>query len=792
MTGKAIPATQLGLPNFEVQPTTDAQAFDLSSHKRARDALALGLSTPGSNHNAYVIGPDRAARMTATHRYLRDWVTTQPAASDWVYLFNFANPENPQPLPLPRGAGRNLQRALAEAVPALANDLATAFNSENYQRQLSDMRAQVDAELEERFRTLDALARDSNMTIANTAQGMVVAALDAKGEPVAVQTLDAQEMSTEQRDRLRDVYVTLNQQLADLNRQAAQLREGLLTSLGQLSRDVAQAATSETRKRLLDQVSQVSAELDAWLEQLDSDLIENYELMLLQQESGALVANPAAVSTRYGVNLFVDRTANRHAPLVVEQNPTYENLFGRIEYQQAANGSLSTDASLIRPGALHTANGGVLVLRDEALASQPSLWGFLKAALRDKELRIEEFYRAGSPPIAGAPKPLPVPLDVKVILVGSPRWFYGFFAQDPEFTTYFKLQAHIESFVDANDDNLNRYAQLIQDDAISAGIELSPQALAKLLGQSARWASHRKRLSAQFELLNDLVLEAAQIAHQERTEAAATQPLSADQITQAIENRRSRNSLIEDSVHRAIADGTTLIDVRGHEIGQINGLTVQTIGDHSFGTPARITARASVGRRGVVNIERDVAMSGPIQQKGILVLQGILMRRFARSFPLSFDCSITFEQLYGGVEGDSASMAEFIAIVSDLAEVPLRQDLAITGSINQLGEAQVIGGAHHKIEGFFRACETLGGLSGTQGVIIPAANEDHLVLRDSVQQAVAAEQFHVYSVTTVEQALELFTGLPVGDAETESNDTLYGRVRRTLNLFDKALQNRGI
>ena len=219
---------------------------------------------------------------------------------------------------------------------------------------------------------------------------------------------------------------------------------------------------------------------------------------------------------------------------------------------------------------------------------------------------------------------------------------------------------------------------------------------------------------------------------------------------------------------------------------------MQTIGDHSFGTPARITARASVGRRGIVNIERDVAMSGPIQQKGILVLQGILMRRFARSFPLSFDCSITFEQLYGGVEGDSASMAEYLAIVSDLAEVPLRQDLAITGSINQLGEAQVIGGAHHKIEGFFRACETLGELTGTQGAIIPAANEDHLVLRDSVAQAVAAGKFHVYSVTTVEEALELFTGMPIGDAEQESDDTLYGRVRKTLNRFDTALHDRGI
>jgi len=790
MTGKEIAATHLGLPQFATTPAPDAQAFDLSSHKRARDALALGLAATGSGHNAYVIGPDRAARMTATHRYLRNWVTTQSAADDWVYLFNFDNPENPKPLALPRGGGRNLQRAMLEAVPTLCNDLATAFSAENYQRQLSDMRAQVDGSLQERFQALDALARDSNLTIANTAQGMMVAALDAKGEPVAVQSLDSQDLSAAEKEALRSAYVSVNEQLADLNRQAAKLQEQLIESHRKLNTDVAKAATAATLDRLIGQVSDATPELTAWLEKFKIDLVENYEQLLQQQESGALIANPAAVSTRYGVNLLVDRTATRYAPLVVEQNPTYENLFGRIEYQQTATGGLTTDASLIRAGALHRANGGVLVLRDEALASQPNLWAYLKAALRDNEVRIEEFYRAGSPPIAGAPKPLPVPLNVKVILVGSPRWFYGFFAQDPEFTTYFKLQAHIESFVEANPDNLGRYAQLIRDDAAAAEIELSDEALAKLLGQSARWASHRNRLSAQFELLNDLVVEAAQIARQDPATPGA--PLTEKQIAQAIENRRSRNSLMEDSVHRAIAEGTTLIDVRGSEIGQINGLTVQTIGDHSFGTPARITARASVGRRGVVNIERDVAMSGPIQQKGILVLQGILMRRFARTFPLSFDCSITFEQLYGGVEGDSASMAEFLAIVSDLAEVPLRQDLAITGSINQLGEAQVIGGAHHKIEGFFRACETLGGLTGTQGAIIPAANEEHLVLRDSVAQAVADGRFHVYSVTTVEEALELFTGMPVGDAEHQSDDTLYGRVRKTLNRFDKALKDRGI
>jgi predicted ATP-dependent protease len=379
-------------------------------------------------------------------------------------------------------------------------------------------------------------------------------------------------------------------------------------------------------------------------------------------------------------------------------------------------------------------------------------------------------------------------LALNVVIIGAPQWYYGVFALDPEFQLYFKVKAEIEPVADATHKNLVRYAGLIRAQAEKHDIRLHGGALSRLLGVSARWAGHREKLTSAYELVSDVLIEASKLA-------APGAEIDADAIDTAVRARRRRNSQIEDRVHKAIEDGTTLIQTRGRVVGQINGLTVQFVGDHTFGAPARITARSSIGRRGVISIERLVAMSGPIQQKASLVLQGILMRRFAHRIPLSFDCSVTFEQLYGGVEGDSASMAEYIAIISELADMPVRQDIAITGSINQLGEAQVIGGVHHKVEGFFRACRDNGGLTGEQGIIVPVQNLKHLVVRDEVRDAVASGQFHLWTVRNVEEALEVLLESPCGTLVAEGDypaDSVYGRVMVTLKRFDAALSDRGI
>ncbi|MFT4582579.1 MAG: putative ATP-dependent protease [Gammaproteobacteria bacterium] len=517
---------------------------------------------------------------------------------------------------------------------------------------------------------------------------------------------------------------------------------------------------------------------------MKADVVENFMLFMRISE-GIPTAETAAAMERYSVNLLVDRSRDSRRPVIVEQNPIYENLFGKIEYRQLPGGGIETGVALIRGGSLHRANGGVLILRAADVVGQPMLWSFLKAALRDSEIRIEEFYREGSPPLAGAPRPVPVPLDIKVILVGSQSLYRGFFIHDAEFSADFKIHAQIDPNVDATRENLSRYAAVIAEYARTLNRSIRSEAMSRLLSLAARWATHRKPLTSSYELLCNLIEEAS---------ADDTGQVSREAVAAAVSARRRRNSQMEDEAQRAIRNKLTIIQVHGTTVGQVNGLTVQQLGDNAFGTPARITARSSVGRRGVISIERLVAMSGPIQQKGSMVLQDILARRFARTAPMSFDCSVTFEQLYGGVEGDSASMAEYLAIISDLADTPIRQDLAITGSVNQLGEAQVIGGVHHKIEGFYRTCRENGGLSGTQGVVVPAQNRDHLVLRDEVADAVEAGMFHVFTVNTVDEAVALFTGMNVGlgaNGEVIADaDSVYGRVLATLRDFDVALATR--
>lgn len=780
MPVKELAADAVGIPDYSFEPANGVSVFDLSSHARAGQALQFGLDTPGNDHNVYVLGLDRSGRMTATREFVEAWAHGRAPSSDWIYVVDFDAPSTPRPIRLPAGTGRRFKSAVEEMIPALARELASAFGSESYQQQATTLRAQNDAQIQSQLNALESDANAARLSIINTPQGAVAAAIGEDGNPMPLNMLPP-----EQRTQLEERSRPLIERMAEINRDAARFQRQFFETLKGFNRDVAARATEGLLGGLRDRFN-AFAQLTEWIDGLRRDLVEHHE-MLLTSEDGVVAPRIERGERRYSVNLLVDRSRETHPPVICEHNPTYENLFGFIEYRQLPGGGLDTDVTLIRPGALHRANGGVLILRAEALVRDLTLWAFLKGALRDGEIRIEEFYRANSPPLAGAPKPAPVKLDFKVIVVGAPQWYYVFFAQDPEFQIYFKVKAEIEPTADATHDNLCRYAGLIAVNARRNGIEVTHDGIARLLGMASRWAEHRERLTARFELITDVMIEASKLY--------PGVALTCEHIRAAVRLRRERNGQVEDRVQRAIGDGTVLIQASGAVVGQINGLTVQSAGDHVFGSPARITARSSVGRRGVISIERLVAMSGPIQQKGSMTLQGLLMRYFANKFPLSFDCSVTFEQMYGGIEGDSASMAEYIAIVSELADVPIRQDLAITGSVNQLGEAQVIGGAHHKIEGFFAACQSLGPLTGSQGVVLPLQNEANLVLRDEVRDAVRAGSFHLYSVVRVEEAIELFTGMPAGTM-SESGDyppvSVYGRVLARLTRFDTMLTARHI
>src|SRR5579885_1915145 len=770
---RQLDAGDVGLPRFEFAIAATAEVFDLESHGRAREALDFGLSVAGIGFSIFVIGEDRAGRMTATLDYLNAALAKRPPPSDWIYLNNFRHPASPTPHRLPAGMGRRFQERIADRIGALREALAAAFGSEAYQARVLALREAAQAAVVAELERLRSAARSHGLELIQAPDGAMRLSAPEGAPPPQLDEASEHELTAA---------------FTAMQRHAIEVRAKLARQVEELSRATADQVASPMLEELQGEFSGYSG-LARWLTELRVDILEDPARFRLTTEEGQAASGQEAPERRYAVNLLVDHGEETHPRVVLESTPAYQNLFGCIEYRQA-QGSVETDFTLIRAGALHRANGGILVLRAESLAADPQAWSFLKAALRDREIRIEELQRAQMPPLAGAPRPKPIPLDLKVVVVGAPRWYAASFGGDPDFNTYFKVKAEIDTDLAASPANLATYARLIDSMARLHGLDgASADATQRLMGIAARWADRRDRLTARIELVEDLVSEAVA-----RSARGHEPVLTESAVRAAWEARRRRNAALEDRMLRSVVENEMMIETRGAAIGQINALTVIDTGDWRFGTPMRVSARASVGRAGVINIERDVSLGGPIQQKGAMVLQGFLTGCFAQNQPLSFTCSITFEQSYGGVEGDSASLAELIAVLSDLARVPVRQDLAITGSVNQAGHAQAIGGALDKIEGFFRVCSAKpGGLTGTQGVIVPAANRAHLVLDDAVAEAVAAGRFHVYIIDTVAEAVELLLGLPAGEpdaAGTYPPQTLYGRVAARLAAFDQILKER--
>jgi predicted ATP-dependent protease len=776
MAARELAATEVELPRFAVKPAGSVEVFDLDSHTRAREALDFGLNVPGLGFNVFVIGEDRAGRMTATVAYLNEVLAKRPAPNDWVYLNNFRRPQKPRPHRLPAGVGRRFRDRVAAVIPRLAETLNAAFNSEPYQDRMMALREASQKELANELNDLRQVALAHGLQIVQREDGALrlQRAEAASAESGQGELDEAAE---------RDIAVALSR--FQLHVVASQAKLG--SDIRELNNGIADEVVATVLQELVAEFGSIAG-LARWLTEMRVDIAENPGRFRHAAEDGETDGEEPP-ERRYAVNLLVDHSDEPHPTVVLESNPIYENLFGRIEYRQD-QGTMETDFTLIRAGSLHRANGGILVLRAEALAENRQSWAFLKAALRDQEIRIEELQRAQMTPIAGAPKPKAIPLDLKVVIVGAPRWYGLFFDTDPDFQTYFKIKADIDPDMEASPHNLAIYAGLIEQMARERQLEgVDPDAFSRLLGMTSRWAERRDRVTSRFELIDDLVTEAAV-----RARRAKQARLTGAMVSATVEARRRRNTRLEDRVVRGIIEGAVLIDTKGTAIGQVNALTVQDAGDNRFGTPVRVTARASAGRSGIVNIERDVELGGPIQQKGAMVLQGFLASRFAQVRPLSFTCSITFEQSYGGVEGDSASMAELVAVLSDLAQLPIRQDIAITGSVNQAGQAQAIGGAHWKIEGFFRVCEARpGGLTGAQGVIVPEANRVNLVLRDDIAEAVRAGRFHIWSVASVEDVVELLIGVPAGIADVAGNyppDTVFGGAAARLTAFDRILAER--
>lgn len=768
--------------------------FDLTSHKKAREAIEFGLKIKEMGFHIFILGESRSGRMTATLRFLQQALKDFPPPPDWIYVPNFAEAHRPLPFSLPSGRAKNFQESLQELMRSICSLFRKIFSHPHYLQQIEDLSLPFQKEVQGEIEEIRALAKTKNLDLDVTPQG------------IFIKPLGGNSGTTESKNQINNHTVSQPERAILEGVNAADVQEirnhiGLLTTSAHLAGRALAKKIADFRKHVAEEAiaplvqafeEEFKDPLEEWIQDLKNDILAHIEDFMEDDEENEGPDSdhlPKALEEKYSVNILVDHRDTQGPLILIEPNPTYMNLFGSIKYRTASTGGLETNFTMIRSGSLHRANGGILILRAEDLAKNPEVWEKLKKALRDGKIRIEEPHREMTLPLMEAPEPKAIPLNLQIILIGDPRYYYAFFFEDPDFSTFFKVKAEIDPYFQATPENIRIYAHLIyQMSLASTGLPISVEAIQYLMGYSARLAGHREQLSAKFELLSDVLNEASIFCRENKHEAICLTDLQ-----KAFHLRLTRNTRRQDRILDLIQEGQILISTEGEAVGQINGLSVISLGDHSYGLPMRITVRTYVGEGGVVNIERLTELSGPIQQKGAFILDGFLNGTFAQRFPISCNCSLTFEQSYSGIEGDSASLAELIVILSSLADVPLSQHIALTGSVNQFGEVQAVGGVQEKIEGFYNLCSKRGLNSKHKlpyGVIIPASNILNLTLTEDVTEAVEEGRFAIWPVRDVKEALLLLTGLEAGEKDVEGNfpeNSIYDRVSKKLEKYHQAL-----
>ncbi len=728
---------------------------------RALEALRFGMGIRHSGFNLFALGSAGADVHTVVRRALEAHAASGEVPRDWVYVHDFRDPHRPCAISLPPGRGVVLRDQVNALLEDLSVALQAAFESEEYRARVSVIEEEVKERQQKALEELEREARARGIALLRTPMGMGFAPM--RGNEVMVPE-EFGRLPAEERERIAREVGAMQEKLQDVMSRFPQWHREGLAKLKQLIQEIATLAV----KHLIDEIRQRNADLPEVLEHLDrvqEDVVANVELFRRQAEGPFGLPGPPVVRPgdgdrpelrRYRVNVIVDNSETRGAPVVYEPSPSYQNLVGRVEHWQAM-GALFTDFNLIKPGALHLANGGYLVLDARKVLVQPYAWEGLKQALRTREIRIESLGQIISLVSTVSLEPQHIPLDVKVVLVDEPIVYYLLHALDPDFATLFKVVVDFDDRMVRDGNTTLLYARFLATEARALGLRpLDRSAVARMIEHSARLAGDAERLSTLARHVGDVLAEADFRAGErgaERIEASDVQA-----AVEAVERRsgRIRERLLEETVR-----GTLRVDTDGKQVGQVNGLAVYQLGDVAFGRPTRISARVSVGSGRVVDIEREVALGGPLHSKGVLILAGFLAARYAVEEPLSLAATLVFEQSYGGIDGDSASSAELYALLSALAEVPIDQSFAVTGSVDQFGRVQPIGGVNEKIEGFFDLCKARG-LTGRQGVLIPAANVKHLMLRRDVVEAAAEGRFRVYPVEHVDQGIEILTGVPAG------------------------------
>ena len=733
---------------------------EIIGQMRAMEAVHFGIGIRQEGYNLFVLGPSGLGKRSMVRQFLETRAATEKEPDDWCYINNFTQPHKPHALRLPCGRGAELRQHMEQRVEYLRTAIPALFESEEYRSKSEAIHDEFRKQQEQVIRELGADAEKEEIVLLRTQEGFAFA--PTKNHEV-IPPHEFEKMPEEERMRVEGVIAELQKRLENILKRVPQWQKERSEKIRQLNRETSLVVV----EHVLDELRASYADLPDVLKYIDilqQDMVDNVDDFRKQKESIS-VSGMTIVSQetfhRYQVNALVSNGKKVGSPIISEDNPNYSNLVGRVEHF-AQLGALVTDFTLIKPGALHRANGGYLLLDIRKVLMQPFAWEGLKRALQSHEIHIESLGQIYSLVSTVSLEPEPIPLNAKIVLFGDRLFYYLLHAYDPEFGELFKVAADFEEHIERNVDSHMLYARLIS--TLSRKEKLLPfdrDAVSRVIERSARLIGDSERLSAHMGDVADLLRESDYWARE-----SGQSVVKADDVQKSIDTQIRRQGRLRDRLYETILRDILVISTQGEVVGQVNGLSVIELGNFAFAQPTRITATTRLGDGKLINIEREVKLSGAIHSKGVLILSSFLAARYAKNQPLAFSASLVFEQSYGLIEGDSASMAELCALLSNLANAPIMQSLAITGSVNQFGQAQAIGGVNEKIEGFFDICAARG-LSGEQGVLIPASNVKHLMLRHDVVAAAEAGKFRIYAVENVDQAISILTGVAAGEADAK-------------------------
>jgi lon-related putative ATP-dependent protease len=759
---------------------------EIIGQERAVRALKFGLGIKDHGFNIYVAGFPGTGRKTAVKNFVEEVARDKPVPPDWCYVNNFSNQYEPNAIQLPAGKGKQFQDDVKNLVENIRTALPKAFESDDYASRREATIRGLEKQRKGLIDKLNAKAQQEGFVIQSTPIGLLLIPV-INGKPLSQEEMLS--LPQETKSKIQEKREKLEAELRNTMRQFSDMERKIREEIKKLNREVALYAIGHLVEDLIEKYSD-NSEITDYLKNMQNDILDNLSQFIKGDERQQRLPFPVpwmreAQFKKYEVNVVVDNSDCKGAPVVMETNPNYQNLIGRTE-KEAQFGALTTDFTMIRSGSLHKANNGFLIIPVEDLLRNSFSYEALKRAIRDKKIVIEEPQERYGFISTKSLKPEPIPLDIKVILIGNPYLYQQLFVLDTDFKELFKVKAEFDTTMARTEDNVQQYAAFVCTLCEKENLKhLDKSGLAKLIEYSQRIAEDQKKLSTRFAEVGDIVREANFYAAQEKSDM-----VTENHVKKAIEEKIYRSKLVQEKIQEMISRGVLLIDTDAEKVGQVNGLSVMGLGDFAFGNPSRVTASIGLGREGVVDIEREAKMGGPIHTKGVLILSGYLNEKYAQEKPLSLSARLVFEQSYGGVEGDSASSTELYAILSALSGLPIKQSIAVTGSVNQKGEVQAIGGVNEKIEGFFEVCKTRG-FTGKQGVMIPASNMQNLMLKEEIVDAVKAGKFHVYSAKTIEEGIEVLTGTKAGERRedgTYEEGTVNYRVDNQLKAMAEKLK----